>query len=1199
VVAIPTGNGWDWPLAEKRGSRAANSVSICDNMVIIGTAPLFVADLLRHHMISPALKWTMSFAIVGLGTSSMAHSQQPLSAGGFTILGQPPGKVQSQDMAGFGPKWQESDQLWWTGGKPGDRLNLVVPLKDEGTYELSVVLTKAPDYAIVQLYWDGKKVGERIDLYDPKVIASDPIPLGTHRLTRGNHSLGIEIVGANPKAAKTYMVGVDVVLFRPANDPQASAFSHPKSIYPYASLSPEAAARAMRLPKGFSVQVAAAEPDVKQPIAMAIDDRGRLWVAEAYTYPQRAPEGKGKDRILIFEDTDGDGKFDKRTVFIENLNLVSGLEVGFGGVWVGAAPYLLFIPDRDGDDRPDGPPQILLDGWGYEDTHETLNTFIWGPDGWLYGCHGVFTHSKVGKPGTPNDQRLRINAGIWRYHPVRHKFEVFAEGTSNPWGIDFNDYGQAFCTACVIPHLFHIVQGARYDRQAGMHFNPFTYGDIPTIADHLHYLGNQWNNNDRKRSDELGGGHAHAGAMIYLGGSWPTEYRNQIFMNNIHGNRINLDFLKPKGSSYVGSHGPDFILTDDQSSQILNLRYGPDGQVWMIDWYDRNQCHHGNPDGHDRSNGRIFRVSHNGAKPVRVDLAKLTDRELVKAQGNKNDWYVRHARRLLYERAAAGKLDPKVRGELIDIIRQDKDETRRLRALWVLHVTGGLTEPFARQLLADAQPHVRAWTIQVWMENRPKVSPEILTRFTDLARNDLSPVVRLYLASAVQKLPLAERWPILEGLVSHSEDAADHNLPLMYWYAMEPLASEDMRRALALGLVGGENIPLLRNFMVRRIGGANTDKSLQLLVEGLGEAKTPALQLAFLRGMNQALVGRRQVEPPAGWAKVYPRVVAGTDAQVRGQALALAVTFGDKEAMATLHKIMLDAKADVPSRQQALSVLLEARSPGLAADLQGLVMDKNLRGEALRGLAAFDDPRSVDVILKKYGEFSLSDKRDALSTLCSRASYGQALLTAIHQKHVPARDLTADLVRQLRELKDAALDQRIAAIWGSVRDTSADMAKLIAQYRKMLKTPPPKAPEPSLGRTVFARTCQQCHTLYGVGGKVGPDITGSNRADLDYLLSNILDPSAVMAKEYQPSIIITTSGRVITGIVKDQSANAVTLQTANDLVVVPRKEIDEMRQSPQSMMPNDLLTPLSEHEVRSLIGYLSGRQQVPMMESKK
>ena len=324
------------------------------------------------------------------------------------------------------------------------------------------------------------------------------------------------------------------------------AAPEPLDVYAHAGLDPAAAARAMTVPDGFRVTLFAGEPDVEQPIAQAIDDRGRLWVAEAFSYPIRVPQDQARDRILIFEDRDGDGHFDHRKIFADKLNLVSGLEIGFGGVWVGAAPELLFIPDADGDDRPDGPPQVLLDGWGYQDTHETLNTFTWGPDGWLYGCHGVFTHSQVGKPGTPQDKRVRINAGVWRYHPTKHTFEVFAEGTSNPWGIDFNDRGQMFITACVIPHLYHMIQGGRFERQAGQHFNPYTYDDIKTIAQHRHWIG-ATPHSGNNRSDAAGGGHAHAGAMIYLGGAWPEQYRNQLFMNNIHGARLNVDKITPRG----------------------------------------------------------------------------------------------------------------------------------------------------------------------------------------------------------------------------------------------------------------------------------------------------------------------------------------------------------------------------------------------------------------------------------------------------------------------------------------------------------------------------------------------------------------------------------------------------------------------------------------------------------------------------
>ncbi|MFO0807133.1 MAG: PVC-type heme-binding CxxCH protein [Gemmataceae bacterium] len=348
--------------------------------------------------------------------------------------------------------------------------------------------------------------------------------------------------------------------------------------FKHAGLPPEQAAAAMTVPEGFTVTLFAGEPDVKQPIAFCIDDRGRLWVAEAYDYPIRQPEGKGHDRILIFEDTNGDGKFDKRTVFMEGLNLVSGLEVGFGGVWIGAAPYLMYVPLDPSGDKPAGKPQILLDGWGYQDTHETLNTFTWAPDGWLWGCHGVFTHAKVGKPGTPDAERTLINAGIWRYHPTRHVFEVVAHGTSNPWGLDFNERGEAFIEACVIPHCYHIVPGGRYERQAGSHFNPYTYADIKTIADHRHYLGaNPHGGNNR--SDAAGGGHAHCGLMCYLGGAWPEEYRGKLYMGNIHGRRINTDVLISKGSGYVASHGKDFLLANDAWARFINLKYGPTASV--------------------------------------------------------------------------------------------------------------------------------------------------------------------------------------------------------------------------------------------------------------------------------------------------------------------------------------------------------------------------------------------------------------------------------------------------------------------------------------------------------------------------------------------------------------------------------------------------------------------------------------------
>lgn len=969
--------------------------------------------------------------------------------------------------------------------------------------------------------------------------------------------------------------------------------------YPYAGLPAEEAAAVMKLPEGFSVTVSAAEPDVKQPIAMAYDDRGRLWVAEAYEYPKRAPEGQGRDRILIFEDADGDGRFDKRTVFAEGLNLVSGLEVGFGGAWVGAAPYLLFIPDRNGDDVPDDKPEVLLDGWADQDTHETLNTFIWGPDGWLYGCHGVFTHSRVGKPGTADKERIPLNAAIWRYHPTRHVFEIFAEGTSNPWGVDFDDHGQAFSTACVIPHLYHIIQGGRYQRQAGNHFNPYTYGDIQTIADHRHYVGDNPHGGNGVSAD-AGGGHAHCGAMIYLGGLWPEEYRSRIFMNNIHGQRLNTDILKPQGSGFVGSHGPDFLRTGDLASQILNIRYGPDGNAYLIDWYDTNACHHTTVEGHDRSNGRVYKVSYGDAKAKQdaVDLRKLSDQQLADLALEKNDWYVRHARRILQERAAAGNLDGSAQTRLTEIVKSNPDETRRLRAMWALHGIGGLTPELVSTLLNDKNEYVRAWTIQLALDNEKPEVAELLPQLAELAQKDSSPIVRLYLASAALRIPEIDRWNIVEALVHHGEDSGDHNLPLMYWYAAEPLAAVDADRALALGLSCGKTIPLIRDFMLRRIGSLGTPASLAALVRELGKTSDAAEQAIILRGIRGALAGQRRVEPPAEWAAVFKNVTQGDNPEVRSQALALAVTFGDESAMNTFRELIASPQADVKARREAIDALLAAKDSKLVTTLQALLTEPAIRDAALTGLAQYDDPQTAAKILALYGSLTPAEKRAALATLGSRGAYAVEMLKAIEAKQIPTTDVSADLIRQLHNLKEGPIDELLAKVWGQVRSTPADKAELIGSYRKMLTAAPEIQPDLELGRAVFAKTCQQCHTLYGAGTNIGPDLTGSNRADVEYLLSNVVDPSALIAKEYRPTVIVASDGRVITGLLTQEDEKAVTIRTATETLVLPKDEIEERSLSETSMMPDDQLKQFSPHETLSLFAYLRGKGQSPMLATK-
>jgi len=610
--------------------------------------------------------------------------------------------------------------------------------------------------------------------------------------------------------------------------------------------SAEETVAAMSLPAGFRASVFAAEPDVVQPLGFDIDDRGRLWVAEALAYPNWKAEGN--DRITVLEDSDGDGRADRRTVFYDKLNYVTGVAWGFGGAWVLSPPSLLFIPDRDGDAVPDGPAQVLLDGFGHQGVHNLVNGATWGPDGWLYGGHGGSSYSKLGPPGMPADQRTDFDGGVWRYHPTRHVFEAYCEGFTNPWGIDFDDHGQAFVSNCVTPHLYHVIQGAHYQRRRFSPLSRYAYGRIDTIADHLHYVGGDWAKSRGATPEQLsaGGGHAHCGTMVYLGGKFPERWRNGVFMCNIHGSRVNCDLPRRKGSGFVAGHGDDLLASGDKWMRGTCLRYGPAGEVYVADWYDTGECHSHKP---DRGNGRIYQVDYVGGKdqvrfdddrglrldkepnpagihrrresPPTVlraksaDISTLDDLALVNQQLNHNDWYVQHARRLLQERASAKRYDPeKVHAELRKILRENNDPTRRLRAVWALHVTGGLDRTQRTALLDDKNEYVRAWAIQLELEDG-QASPAVLERYRKLAASDPSPVVRLYLAAGLQRLDHAQRWDLAEALLQHGEDVDDPNLPLMLWYAVEPLATADKTRAIRLA--ADCKFPIVRQYLARRI----------------------------------------------------------------------------------------------------------------------------------------------------------------------------------------------------------------------------------------------------------------------------------------------------------------------------------------------------------------------------------------------
>lgn len=950
---------------------------------------------------------------------------------------------------------------------------------------------------------------------------------------------------------------------------------------------PAEAASHMTLPPGFTATLFAGEPDVVQPIATAMDDRGRVWVAECMSYPHWHADPKdGTDRILIFEDARGDGHFSKRSIFADHLSNISGLEIGFGGVWVCSSPNLIFIPTDATGDKPAGPAKVVLDGWDIKSAqHNVFNRLTWGPDGWLYGCNGILSKSNVGKAGAPDSERTPINCGVWRYHPIRQVFERVAQGTTNPWGLDFDDYGQMFITNCVIEHLFEVIPGAHYKRMFGEDFNPHTYGLMQTCADHIHWAGGPWQSSrSGDAHGDAGGGHAHAGCMVYLGDNFPESYRNSVFMCNIHGNRVNNDYLEQKGSGTVAHHGKDFLFANDTWFRGLNLMYGPDGGVYVNDWTDTGECH--NHEVIDQTNGRVYKVVYGKPAAVHVNLAEMSDGQLVDLQLHKNDWYVRHARRLLQERAVAGKLSPGVVPGLRKILNENPDVTRKLRALWALHGIGTTDGSMLANLLDRPEPYVRAWAIRLSVDGG--AADAAWGRFDVLAASDPSPVVRLALASACQRIPQHLAAPVMKQLVQHTEDAKDANLPLMDWYGVERIASTNAEFGLQVAATA--QLPPIREYTARLM----TSTDVNWLPKLVNKVDALEKKAEILRGAQAALQGRRHVDPPADWDNVAPSLVRSALPEVRLRALLLSLTFGQKDAEAGVRALINDTSAPVADRREALSVLVQSKPASLAPFLQQVLDDKDLGDIAIRSLASSGDASTPAVLIAHYASFSMDNKRDAINTLASRKGSALQMLEAVEAGRLPRQDLNALTVRQLSHLGDPTIDAKVKKLWGVIRAASEEKQQQMAQLKAELAPETMKKAKLPNGRLVFSRTCAQCHTLYDAGGNVGPNLTGSQRANLDYLLENILDPSAIVAKEYQMTLVKTTDGQVLTGIIESDGPNGLTLKMPNQSVTVPQNEIKTRKTEAISMMPEGLLQGMSAEDRRDLIGYLQSSAQVAL-----
>ncbi|MGB8167296.1 MAG: PVC-type heme-binding CxxCH protein, partial [Chthoniobacteraceae bacterium] len=855
----------------------------------------------------------------------------------------------------------------------------------------------------------------------------------------------------------------------------------------------EAAAK-FTLPPGFKASVFAAEPDVQNPIAMAWDGRGRLWVAENYTYaeaPRKFDLGL-RDRILIFEDTKGDGHFSSRKVFTDNLQMLTSVEVGRGGVWVTCPPNVLFIPDRDGDDVPDGAPEPVLDGFTVpqESYHNFANGLRFGPDGWLYGRCGATAAGEVGTPGTPPEQRLPVRGGMWRYHPERKVFETLTAGNTNPWGHDWDEHGELFHVNTVNGQLWHAFAGAHFVRAHTVDPNPHAYALIDQHADHRHFdTGKSWQDSRAGAANALGGGHSHIGAMIYLGDQWPAEYRGHLFTLNQHGKRANQEILERTGSGYVGHHGTDTLLAADPWFVGIDLSYGPDGSVFVLDWSDTGECHERN--GVHRTSGRIFKITAGETKPgEELNLKALDVAGLVKLHTHPNEWFSRRARVELTTRAAAGQDLGAAKAQLRALFDAQGETTIKLRALWTLFAIGGIDDAFLRELLHHPDEHIRTWAIRLLSDSWPldtlmSVRPSWRADYAAaehsalgwqqelvrVAREDSSALVRLALASTLQRLPVGQRAELGAALVAHPEDATDHNLPLLIWYGLIPVGDSDPS---ALVKVAAQcALPRTREFIARRLA-EDIEKNPGPLNELLGVTlarSSPEFTGDILAGLAATLNGWRKAPKPAAWDALASKL--GTEASdvLRNRVRELSVVFGDGRALDEVKKVALDKTADIKQRQAALQTLIDNRAPDLREICTKLLGVQFLNPVAARGLATFDDPAIGETLVKAYRGFHQSERPQLLATLVSRPAFAAPLLAAVAAGNIPRTDITPFHARQIRSFNDATLNQKLAEVWGELRESAADKQQLIAKLKLALTPAALASADKSAGRATFTQTC--------------------------------------------------------------------------------------------------------------------------------
>lgn len=966
-------------------------------------------------------------------------------------------------------------------------------------------------------------------------------------------------------------------------------------------VSAEEAVKQFKIPSDLSLDLVLSEPRVTQPVFITFDPQGRMWVVQYNQYPY--PEGlkvlsmdyhtrarfdkeplpppsnaKGADKITMFEDTDHDGSFDKSTDVITGLNLISSVAFGRGQIWVLNPPYLLAYPDPDNNGIPDGPPVVRLKGFGIEDTHAIANNLRFGPDGWLYGAQGSTCNANVSSEVSKNVSFK--GQAIWRYHPGSKVFEVFAEGGGNTFDVEIDGKGRLYSGDNGTSRGQYYKQGGYFVRNLGKHgeyTNPYTFGHIENMA---------------LTGEEVRFTHAF---VRYEGGSLPARYNDHMIALNPLQSYLQLTRFEQNGSTFKTIDEEKLMETGDHWFRPVDITTGPDGDVYIADWYDSRISHVDPRDTWNKNSGRVYRLREKGRggkgegkreKGKEFNLYALNDDDLVKMLSHNNRWFREQAILILGDRKNKA-LIPELKAMLTG-----NDGGKALAALWVINLAGEFNDEVSLAALKHSDPYVRMWAVRLLGDagQVSEVQRDALIKMT-LAEND--PEVRSQLAASAKRLPGYAAIPVIKNLLEH-DDSNDPDIPLQTWWAIESKCESD--REPLLQLFSDKSFwkkpviakTILSRLMQRYILSGN-EENINACAKLFQLAPSEEYAGILFGGLQEGLRGRDVGELSPALVKAlspYKKLF-------REQSLAIDLRTNKTGAVKKALTIIKDDNARLGERLNYIRILGEVSQYEAIPVLLNVVENSGSSGAlkqgALLSLQNFDSAGIGAEVIKAYPDKLRDDydvRESALAFFASRPEWSRQLLNAITQSHaVDKSDIPEHIVRQMKLLNDKNVSQLCITLWPEVRNATTEEINKIVDRVTVLTKSSDGNPQP--GHPLFIARCGTCHKLFDEGRSIAPDLTGYDRKNIADLLANIADPSAYIREGYGTWHLVSKDGRTVVGTLRSRNDQTVTIQPfTGEPVTIATNRIKTLEAMDTSMMPERLLDGLTDKQVKDLFAYI-------------